>query len=130
MPDFGKPFILTIDASYFGVGAVLLQEDTKGVEHPIRYFSHTLNASQKNYSTNEKEILAPVMALQHFYFYLTPVQFPVQMYTDHNPLGFLNKIKNKNQCLLCWSLALQSYNIRITHLPGKQNVLANALSHE
>jgi len=40
MPDFMKPFILTIDASDFGVGAVLLQEDTKGIEHPIGYFIH------------------------------------------------------------------------------------------
>jgi len=98
MPDFRKPFILTIDASDFGAGAVLLQEDAKGIEHPIGYFSHKLNASQKNYSTSGKETLALVMALQHFDFYLTPTQFPVQVYTDHNPLVFLNK--NKNQRLL------------------------------
>jgi len=40
-----------------------------------------------------------VMALQHFNFNLTPAQFPVQVYTDHNPLVFLNKMKNKNQYL-------------------------------
>ena len=128
MPDFMKPFILTIDASDVGVGAVLLQEDTKGIEHPIGYFSHKLNASQKNYSTSEKETLALVTALQHFDFYLTPTQFPVQVYTDHNPLVFLNKMKNKNQRLLRWSLALQSYDLCIKHLPGKQNMLADALS--
>ena len=47
MPDFGKPFILTIDTSDFGAGAVLLQEDANGVENPIGYFSLKLNASQK-----------------------------------------------------------------------------------
>jgi len=76
---------------------MLLQEDTKGVEDPIGYFSHKLNASQKNYSTSEKEILALAMALQHFDFHLTPAQFPVQVYTA---LVFLNKTKNKNQHLL------------------------------
>ena len=42
-------------ASDVGVGAVLLQEDSKGVDHPIGYFSHNFNASQRNYSTSEKE---------------------------------------------------------------------------
>lgn len=117
-------------ASDFGVGAVLLQEDARGVDHPIGYFSHKLNVSQKNYSTSEKETLALVMALQHFDFYLTPAQFPVQVYTDHNPLVFLNRMKNKNQRLLRWSLALQLYDLCIKHLPGKQNVLADAFSRE
>ena len=62
MPDFGKPFILTIDASDYGAGAVLLQEDAKGIEHAIGYFSYKFNISQKNYSTSEKETLALVMA--------------------------------------------------------------------
>ena len=84
MPDFGKPFTLTTDASDCGVGAMLLQQDAKGVDHPIGYFSHKLSASQKNYSTSKKEALALVMALQHFDFYLTPAQFPVEVYTDHN----------------------------------------------
>jgi len=76
MLDFMKPFILAIYASDFSVGAVLLQEDAKGIEHPIGYFSHKLNASQKNYSTSKKETLALVMALQHFDFYLTPHSVP------------------------------------------------------
>ena len=130
MPDFKKPFILTIDASDFGVGAVLLQEDENGIDHPIGYFSHKLSASQRNYSTSEKETLALVLALQHFDFYLTPAQFPVQVYTDHNPLVFLNRMKNKNQRLLRWSLALQSYDLCIKHLPGRRNVLADALSQK
>ena len=111
MPDFGKPFTLHIDASDFGTGAVLLQADRKGIDHPIGFFSYKFNVSQKNYSTSEKETLALVMALQHFDFYLIPAQFPVQVYTDLNPLVFLNKIKDKNQHLLRWSLALQSYDL-------------------
>ena len=98
-PDFDKPFILTVDASDVGAGAVLLQEYSKGVNHPIGYFSHKFNASQRNYSTSEKEALALVYALHHFDFYVNPVRFPLQVYTDHNPLVFLNRVKTKNQRL-------------------------------
>ena len=46
-PDFDKPFVLTVDASGVGAGAVLLQEDSKGIDHPIGYFSQKFNASQE-----------------------------------------------------------------------------------
>ena len=51
--NFGKLFILTTDASDCGIGAVFLQEDTKGIGHPIGYYTHKSSASQKNYSKSE-----------------------------------------------------------------------------
>ena len=39
-PGFQKQFILMVDASNLGAGAVLMQCDVKGVEHPNCYFSH------------------------------------------------------------------------------------------
>ncbi len=47
----------------------------------------------------EKETLTLILALQHFEVYVTSGQFPVEVFTDHNPLTFLSKIKNKNQRL-------------------------------
>ena len=41
-PDFEREFILKTDASDWGVGAVLSQQDNGGIEHPIAYFSHKL----------------------------------------------------------------------------------------
>ena len=128
--DFDKPFVLTVDASDVGTGAVLLQEDFKGIDHSIGYFSRKFNASQRNYSTSKKKALALVFALQHLDFYVNPAQFPIQVYTDHNPLVFLNKVRNENQHLWQWSLALQSYDLDIYHIAGRDNVLADALSRE
>ena len=38
------------------------------------------------------------------------------------------EIINKNQRLLCWSLAFQEYNFRMHHIKGCDNILADALS--
>jgi len=70
-PKFKKPFKLAVDASDVGAGAVLLQEDDLGIEHPICYFSKRFEKSQKNYCTSEKELLALVLALQYFEVYVS-----------------------------------------------------------
>ncbi|KAJ8257267.1 hypothetical protein GJAV_G00183750 [Gymnothorax javanicus] len=61
-PNFKKEFKLAVDASDIGAGAVLLQEDTDGVDHPVCYFSKKFDKYQKDYSTIEKECLALVLA--------------------------------------------------------------------
>ena len=127
-PDFKSSFKLAVDASDVAAGAVLLQEDDEGVEHPVCYFSKKFNKSQKNYSTIEKECLALVLALQHFEVYVTSSSLPIVVYSDHNPLVFLHKMKDKNQRLLRWSLMLQEYVLEIRHIKGKDNVIADCLS--
>ena len=128
VPDFEKCFKLTVDASDVGVGAVLIQEDDDGLDHPIAYFSKKLNKHQCNYSTIEKETLALVLAIQHFEIYISAGMFPVQVFTDHNPLKYLHRFKNRNQRLTRWSLFLQEYDLNISHIAGKANILADGLS--
>ena len=127
-PDFGSPFKLAVDASDAAAGAVLLQDDDEGVEHPVCYFSKKFTRSQRNYSTVEKECLALVLALQHFEVYVSSSNSPIVVYSDHNPLVFLHKLKDKNQRLLRWSLMLQEYSLDIRHIKGKDNVIADCLS--
>lgn len=68
-PDFSRPFKLEVDASGTGAGAVLLQEDDQGINHPVCFYSKKLNRHQVNYSTMEKKALALLLALQHFEVY-------------------------------------------------------------
>ena len=130
MQDFNWPFILTIDASDVGAGAVLMQEDSAGIDYPLSYFSYNFKASQRNCSTSEKETLSLLLALQHYEYYVTAAQFPLIVFTNHNPLVFLNHIKNKNQRLLQWSLTLQGYHLDIRHIRGVDNVITDALSRQ
>lgn len=127
-PDFKKPFILATDASDVGVGAVLIQLDEQGIEHPVSYFSKKLDNAQRNYSVIERELLAIVLALQHFHVYLPSYGPQVKVYSDHHPLQFLNKFKFKNQRLTRWALLLQEYDLAIYHIKGADNVLADCLS--
>lgn len=127
-PEFSLPFKLAVDASDVAAGSVLLQEDKIGVDHPICFFSRKFNKFQRNYSTIEKECLSLILALQHFEVYLTASNHPIVVYSDHNPLVFLQKLKGKNQRLLRWSLLMQEYNLDIRHIKGKDNIIADCLS--
>ena len=127
-PDFDRPFVIAVDASRVGVGAVLFQSDDNGIEHPVSYFSKKLSRAQRNYSTIEQELLAIVLALQHFCVYVPPFGPEVVIYSDHHPLQFLHKFKFKNQRLTRWSLLLQEYNLRVRHIRGQDNVMADCLS--
>ena len=115
-PDFAKPFSLAVDASDRAIGSVLLQIGNDGVDHPVAYYSNELNKHQLNYSTIEKELLALVLSLQHFEVYVSSVKKPLLVFTDHNPLTFLSRLKNKNRRLLHWSLMLQEYDLDIRHI--------------
>ena len=96
-PSFKEPFSLFADASDICMGAALLQEDANRMNHPVCYYSREFNSHQHNYSTVEKEALALVLSLQHFKVYLSPSVNPVQNYTNHNPLTYIQRIKNHNK---------------------------------
>lgn len=87
-PNFNLPFKLEVDACAMGAGAVLLQEDHMGIDHPICYFSRKFSKCQQRYSTIEQEALALLLSLQHFEVYLGGSSSPIIVYTDHNPLFF------------------------------------------
>ena len=125
-PNFNKEFKLAVDGSDVGAGGVLLQEDDNSVDHPV-CFRKSFN-KHKNYSTVEKECLSLILALQHFEVYLTSSSSTIVVFSDHNPLTFIHKMKNNNQMLLRWSLLLQEYNLDIRHIRGKDNIIPDALS--
>ncbi|KAL7868836.1 hypothetical protein SRHO_G00102200 [Serrasalmus rhombeus] len=127
-PNFDKPFCLAVDASESGAGAVLLQCDLNSVEHPVCYYSKKFNRHQQAYSTVEREALALILAIQHFEVYLGSSSTLITVYTDHNPLVFIDRMRNQNQCIMRWSLILQHYPLKIQHIRGRDNIIADALS--
>jgi hypothetical protein len=98
-PDFQQPFIVTTDASGYGIGAVLSQ-GVVGKDKPIAYASRKFNSAELNYSTVEKECLTIVWACKHFRPYLLGRKF--QILTDHRGLTWLFNVKDPSSRLLRW----------------------------
>lgn len=121
-PNFNEEFILRTDASGFALGAVLSNSD----DRPIAYASKTLNKSEKNYSTIEKELLAIVWAVKHYRPYLFGRKFKIL--TDHRPLVYLFSLKEPSSRLTKFRLLLEEYNFYVEYSPGKDNCTADALS--
>ncbi|KAL7833351.1 hypothetical protein AOLI_G00283110 [Acnodon oligacanthus] len=99
-PDFDKPFKVQVDASGTGAGAVLLQESSLGIDHPLCYFSRNFVKHHLAYNTIGKEALALLPALQHFEVYLDGSSAPHIVYTGHNPLVFPQRMSNTSHRLM------------------------------
>ena len=130
-PDFSKPFIVEIDASYTGLVAVLSQKQD-GKVRVIAYASRGLRGAErnmKNYSSMKLELLALKWAVtKKFRKYLLESEFVV--YTDNNPLTnpqSKSKLKAVEQR---WATELASFNFKIEYRAGKHNTNADALEQD
>ena len=125
LPDLTKDFVLQVDASNVGLGAILLQYDD-GERWPVQYASRKLKGAELNYSVIEKECLAVVWAVKKFYQYLYGRPFVIE--TDHQPLKYLNSANHVNGRLMRWSMYLQQFQYTVKSIPGKENVGSDCLS--
>lgn len=116
---------LTTDASDHAVGAVLHQISDCTLE-PLEFFSRKLNSAQANYSAFDRELLAIHDAVKHFHNILDGRKFKVL--TDHKPLLHLTALKNPSPRQLRQVTFLSEYNFEISHLSGKNNVVADFFS--
>ena len=125
-PQWEDEFVLQVDASNRGLGAILSQKDQEGEEHPIAYASRKLQPTEQKLSTTEKECLGIVWAVELFRYYLYGRTFKLQ--TDHNPLVWLNQVCDKSRKLQRWSITLQEHDRVVELKSGKQNCNGDALS--
>ena len=131
-PDFGKPFLLEMDASGKGLGAVLLQKQSDGRYHPIAYASRIMTETEQRYHSNKQEFLAlKWVVTEQFHEYLSPYgknrnEFVVR--TDNNPLTYIFSSANLDAAGQRWVAQLASYNFALEYQKGKDNTVADFLS--
>ncbi|KAJ8527303.1 hypothetical protein ON010_g14959 [Phytophthora cinnamomi] len=126
-PDPARPFSVVCDASDFAIGCALLHADAEGRERVVAFESRQLKAAEKNYPVHDKELLAMKYALVKFRVHLLGSQSFV-VYTDHASLRTATQSPHYSKRMVRWLSFFAEYNFEVKYKPGKQNVLADALS--
>lgn len=120
--DPTKPYILHVDASSNGLGAVLDQEYLEGFR-PVAFASRKLSQAERNYPIHQLEFLA---LMDKFHDYLYGAKFTVR--TDNNPLTYVLTTARLNATGHRWLAALSTYDFNIRYKPGRENIDADLLS--
>ena len=125
-PDPTARISVSIDASGSHVGAIL-QQEVAGSWAPLSFYSGKLS-SAKRFSFFDRELLAAYSALCHFRFLLEGNEFV--LFSNHKPLThalFRTSPPWSAMQQRCLSY-ISEFNCRITHLPGSENMVADAFS--
>nr|GEX92229.1 putative reverse transcriptase domain-containing protein [Tanacetum cinerariifolium] len=123
LPNGTEDMVVYCDASYVGLGCVLMQRGKV-----IAYALRQLKKHEENYLTHDLEFTAVVFPLKIWRHYLYGVKFKI--YIDHRSLQYFFEKKDPNTRQRTWLDLLKSYDCEIRYHSGKANVAADALSRK
>jgi putative transposase len=121
--------IVRTDASDWGLGAALFQTREDGTEVLVGVYSYAYSGAQQRWSTINQEAYSIVKALGHWRHWL--FGRPFRLETDHKPLIWLVRSVQDgsgSQMNERWLTTLKTFDVEVKHIPGNQNVIADALS--
>jgi transposase InsO family protein len=122
----GEPLRFETDASDLAIGMCAKQE-RDGKWHPIAYHSRKFTSAEENYDVHDKELLAIVVALEHWRVYAESCS-DLLIFSDHKNLVNFTTTKVLNRRQVRWSETLGQHKFKIVYTPGKDNGRADALS--
>ncbi|KAK4435266.1 Retrovirus-related Pol polyprotein from transposon [Sesamum alatum] len=121
LPNFALPFEVTTNASQVAVGAVLSQQ-----RRPITFFSKKMSLRMQHSSAYEREMYAITEAVRKWHHFLLGCHFHI--FTDQRSLRRLLNLTIQTPGQHGWLTKLLGYDFDITYTPGKDNIVADALS--
>ncbi|GAN11513.1 conserved hypothetical protein, partial [Mucor ambiguus] len=128
MPDMTRPFRIECDASDYAVGAVLLQQDPKCNDawKPIAFISKKLSVAERNYPTQERELLAILFACKTWRCFVEGSSYEV--FTDHRPLQYYKSSNKVSPRLVRWMQDLEMFQPTLVYKKGEDNIVPDLLS--
>ncbi len=130
-PDPTRQFIVEVDASDVGVGAILSQRSSRDDKvHPCAFFSHRLTSAERNYDVGNRELLAIRLALGEWRHWLEGANVPFIVWTDHRNLEYIRSAKRLNARQARWVLFFGRFEFSISYRPGSKNGKPDALSRQ
>ena len=120
-PNYEKSFILYTDASYEGLGFILVQKKPDRKEHLVQYGGKKLKPAEKNYIITDLECLSIVWSIRKTRQFTSQSKF--LLVTNHKALETLRRqelpfIRRRT----CWILELEQYNFEVKHRKGRKIV--------
>jgi hypothetical protein len=139
-PDFGKPFIVHVDASNNSYGGILMQTvedfDSKLLDQSttqfyiVDMFSRFWSSGEESLHITSKELLALINAINKWSNYISRNKFYIS--TDLNNIPHLLKLNEDKIKLNAqhhrWAMYLLGLNFEVRHIQGVENKVADFLS--
>jgi len=118
-------FVLDVDASTHGAGAILHQYQN-GELRVIGYASRLFNVAERSYCTTRQELAAVVFGLKRFRQYILGRKVLVR--SDHAALSYLRRTKYPVAQQARWLDYIEQFDITVRHRSGSAHRAADALS--
>jgi len=126
--DPNRPALVETDASDFAIAAILLQKFENGKLHPVSFISRKQSAPELNYDVFDNEMLAIVVSLRKWRYFLQGVQHKTIIYSNHQNLTYFKTAVSLNRRQARWAEELQSYDFDLFYRKGSSNLKADTLS--
>jgi hypothetical protein len=129
-PDYERDWILSSDASDYAVGGALFMilpsnnDNQPPKRFPLGFFSQKLSPTATRWTVIEKELYGIYATVRYFSYILRAKRFIVE--TDHRNLLWMENSEVPK--IIRWRIFLQSYDMTLKHVAGKDNIIADHLS--
>jgi hypothetical protein len=124
--DEGR-YVLDTDASLYGLGAVLQQEQDGDLK-VIGYGSRLLTKAERNYTTTRRELLAVIFGFKQFRQFLLGRRFLLRV--DHSAITYLRQTPEIIGQAARWLEFIEEHDFDIVHRAGAAHGNCDALSRK
>src|SRR5271168_2132783 len=89
-----------------------------------------MSQTQQNYDTGDRELLTIIRALEEWRHYIQGSPHTATIYLDHANLGYFKLPQTLSSRQARWALYVSEFDLKLVHIPGSKNILADALSRQ